>query len=142
MHEVLDDGHTVRERPELGPNSSPSLWKANRSRFGVGGRKVPSAAKRRASRNPSAGRSRRGRSWLGAAFATHKRGSLHRYLGVPLNERIPVALLQRTEKRLAREHAAATGRRRVKLLSRLREVRLALVGGRISRRAARKRRAR
>jgi len=44
-------------------------------------------------------RKRRSRKrWIQHALAKHKKGALHRQLGVPLNEKIPVALLREAAK--------------------------------------------
>ncbi len=151
VHEVLADGHKTRFRPDLIPGSSKRQWKpkwaktrrkdhpANRFKGGEQYRALGSDGKmhrytaKKGDRRPY----RRGRvgHWMQRAFATHKRGSLHRFLRVPLKRRIPVARLRAAERSLARKHAAATGAARRKLLSRLREVRLALTAKRIARRA-------
>lgn len=38
---------------------------------------------------------RRKRKWIKGAFRRHKRGALHRQLGIPANRRIPLSVLRR-----------------------------------------------
>lgn len=122
VHEVMSDGHTFQERRDLVPDSPKRWWKpllsrgkagtrtmkrrygvVNRQRrafrtrlmFGPGrhrdprGRRWPKSRLRLVSRGRGRGR------WIQHALRFHKKGSLHRMLGIPLHEKIPTSRLLR-----------------------------------------------
>lgn len=102
VHEVLTDGHTTQERVDLVPDSPKGWWKplfakdkggerTMRRRYdGVVRRKLRARLRRWRVR-PSRPR----RRWIQHALRFHKKGSLHRMLGVPLKRKIPTATLLR-----------------------------------------------
>lgn len=69
---------------------------------------------------PRKRQSRRRRSrWIQHALAKHKKGALHRQLGIPLDEKIPIALLREA----AREPNGTGVGHRARLALTLRELR-------------------
>lgn len=108
VHEVLEDG-SLREREDLTPGSPKRLWKprwtSDRPRW-----------------------SRPKERWIQGALKRHKRGALHRQLGIPPRQRIPIAVLRRAAKAkglLGRRARLALTLRRI---SRERQVRRARGG--------------
>ena len=114
VHEVLDDGRTTRVRNELTPGSDPSLWrpkfakKVNSHRYG--------SSRKRAMRV----RAESKRKWVQRALKYHKRGALHRDMGISEDKTIPFARLEAHIRVLKRQLARASGKRRERVRTKLR----------------------
>lgn len=82
VHEVLADGHTLREREDLVPGSPARLWK-------------PKFAKsfRHPRRKDHPANKRKSKKWIQKIHL--KKGALHRHYRIPLHKKIPIALLKR-----------------------------------------------
>jgi hypothetical protein len=96
VHEVLANG-SYRERPELVPGSPRRLWKPKYTRRARAAGSTKTFVPVKSSRRKRYGRRRKRPSkWIQAAKL--KRGSLHRQLGIPMGQKIPISLLRQAAK--------------------------------------------
>lgn len=68
----------------------------------------------------------RKKKWIGGALKKKRKGALHRYLGVPKGQKIPVALLRAEKRRIEKDLPFAFPAERKSHVKRLRQINFAL----------------